>query len=151
MSVSTHTCSKTFADETWQLDRFPTNEEKSKLGWQVDASDLEGALPIRATSEKEGDFGVSWLEDPPSSDESARQSKEVRDPELPAAAHLHSCDYCPWGYFGNESSEVDLYTFAALHIEIPKFGQGIRAAAKPSKGTNLKLKQSKRNGNAIQE
>jgi len=40
-----------------------------------------------------------------------RQSKEDRDPELPAAARLHSCDYCPWGYFGNESSEVDLYTF----------------------------------------
>jgi hypothetical protein len=96
----------------------------------VDESDLEDALPIRASSEKEGNFGIAWLEPPPSSDESTWQSNEGRDPELPAAAHFHSCDYCPWGYFGNESSEVDLYTFGALHIEIPKFGQGIRAAVK---------------------
>ena len=74
------------ADETWQLDRFPTTKEKSKLGWQVDSSDLEKALPIRASSEKEGDFGVTWLEAPPSSDRSTWQSKEDRDPELPAAA-----------------------------------------------------------------
>src|SRR5205807_5461165 len=46
------------ADETWQLDRFPTSKEKSKLGWQVDSSKLEKALPIRASSEKEGNFGV---------------------------------------------------------------------------------------------
>jgi hypothetical protein len=29
------------------------------------------------------------------------------------------------GYFGNESSEVDLSTFAALHIEIPKSGVAV--------------------------
>lgn len=139
------------ADETWQLDRFPTSKEKSKLGRQVDSSALEKALPIHASSEKEGDFGVTWLEPPPSSDGSAWQSKEDRDPELPAAAHLHSCDYCPWGYFGNESSEVDLYTFAALHIEIPKFGQGLRAATKPSTGSVVKRKHSARKGNATQE
>ena len=117
----------------------------------MDSSDLEEALPIRASSEKEGDFGVTWLEPPPSSDESTWQSKEDRDPELPAAAHLHSCDYCPWGYFGNESSEVDLYTFAALHIEIPKFGQGLRAATKPSTSYILKRKRSTRKGNVKQE
>jgi hypothetical protein len=120
------------ADETWQLDRFPTANEKKKLRWQMDSSDLEKALPIRAGSESDGDFGVTWLESPPSSDRSTWQSKEDHDPELPAATKLHSCDYCPWGYFGNESSEVDFYTFAALHIEIPKLGQGVRAALKPS-------------------
>ena len=80
---------ETCADETWQLDRFPTSKEKSKLGRQMDSSALEEALPIRATSEKEGDFGVTWLEPHPSSDESTWQSKEGRDPELPAAALLH--------------------------------------------------------------
>ena len=77
--------------------------------------------------------------------------KRTRDPELPAAALLHSCDYCPWGYFGNESSEVDLYTYAALHIEIPKFGQGPRAASKPSTRTKVKRQRSIRKGNAKQE
>jgi hypothetical protein len=139
------------ADETWQLDRFPTSKEKSKLGWQVESSDLEEALPIRASSEEADDFGVTWLERPPSSDESTWQSKEGRDPELPAAAHLHSCDYCPWGYFGNESSEVDLYIFAALHIEIPKFGHGLRAATKLSTRAMVKRKRSTRKGNAKQE
>ncbi len=76
------------ADETWQLNRFPTSKEKSKLGRQVDSSDLERALPIRASSESDGDFGVTWLDPPPSSDELRWQSQEARDPELPAAAHL---------------------------------------------------------------
>jgi hypothetical protein len=139
------------ADETWQLDRFPTNNEKSKLGWQVDSSVLESALPIRAGSEKEGDFGVIWLEPHPSSDELTWQSTEDRDPELPVAARLHTCDYCPWGYFGNESSEVDLYTFAALHIEIPKIGHGLRAATNPSTDARVKRKRSTRKGAAKRE
>jgi hypothetical protein len=132
------------ADEIWQLDRFPTSKEKSKLGRQVESSDLEKALPIRASSESNGDFGVTWLEPPPSSGEFEWKSQETRDPELPASALLHSCDYCPWGNFGNESSEVDLYTFAALHIEIPKFGQGLRAATSPSTKTSSKPKRSTR-------
>lgn len=118
------------ADETWQLEHFPTRQEKSRLAEQMDETALREALPIRASSESAGDFGVTWLEPPPSSG-SASPSDPHRDPELPAAAHLHSCDYCPWGYFGNESSEVDLYTFAALHFEIPPFGRGPRAADNP--------------------
>ena len=136
------------ADEIWQLDRFPTSKEKSKLGHHVESSDLEAALPIRASSEQEGDFGVTWLEPPPSSNASSARSRENRDPELPAAEHFHSCDYCPWGNFGNESSEVDLYTFAALHIEIPKFGQGVRASAKRSTTKILKGKRATRKGKA---
>jgi hypothetical protein len=138
------------ADETWQLKHFPTSQEQSKLAWQMDESDLEEALPIRASSENEGDFGVTWLEPAPST-QSTWQSDEHRDPELPAAAHLHSCDYCPWGYFGNESSEVDLYTFAALHFEIPKFGQGPRAANTPPTRTIAKRRRSTRKGDATQE
>jgi hypothetical protein len=136
------------ADETWQLERFPTPKEKSTLGWQVDSSDLERNLPIRAGSETAGDFGVTWLEPPPSSDETTWHSREDRDPDLPAASHLHSCDYCPWGYFGNESSEVDLYTFAALHMEIPKIGGGVRAATKPLTGKRVKRERAIRKGKA---
>jgi hypothetical protein len=114
----------------------------------MDSSRLEKALPIRAGSEEQGDFGVTWLEPAPSSDKSTWQSQEELDPELPAAAHLHSCDYCPWGYFGNESSEVDLYTFAALHIEIPKYCQGPRAATQLSTRKMVKPGRSKRKGKA---
>ena len=138
------------ADETWQLDRFPTPEEKSKLGRQMESSDLEENLPIRASSEKEGDFGVTWLEPPPSSDKTTWQSRTARSGTAGGGV-LHSCDYCPWGYFGNESSEVDLYTYAALHIEIPEFGQGLRAASKSATRTKMKRARSIRKGNAKQE
>jgi hypothetical protein len=79
------------------------------------------------------------------------QSRAARDPELPAAALLHSCDYCPWGYFGNESSEVDLYTYAAFHIEIPTFDKGPRAASRLSTPTMVKRARSIRKGSAKQE
>jgi hypothetical protein len=48
------------ADESWQLERFPTSLEKAQLTEQMDSAGLEKALPIRASSEKEGDFGVTW-------------------------------------------------------------------------------------------
>src|SRR5207248_428303 len=63
------------ADETWQLDRFPTRTETGRLGSQVDSTALEDALPIRASSEQAGDFGVTWVEPPPSSGESSSRSK----------------------------------------------------------------------------
>ena len=113
-------------------------------------TDLENTLPIRASSEKEGDFGVTWLEPPPSSDETSRRSEEDDDSELPAAAHLHSCEYCPWGYFGNEASDIDLYTYAALHIEIPPFGKGLRVANKPLKRARVKRERSTRKRRANQ-
>lgn len=133
------------ADQTWQLERFPTAKEKSYLGWQMEESDLEAALPILASStDEDDDFGVTWLESPPSSANTSRQSAETRDPERPAAALLHSCDYCPWGYFGNESSESDFYTFAALHVEIPKFGKAPRTTAKSAPRSAVKRGRSPR-------
>ena len=132
------------ADETWQLDRFPTRNEQARLGAQVDSTDLENTLPIRASSEQEGDFGVTWLEPPPSSDQTSWRSEKDDDSELPGAAHLHSCEYCPWGYFGNEGSEIDLYTYAALHLKIPPFGKGLRVAKKPLKRARVKRERSTR-------
>jgi hypothetical protein len=138
------------ADETWQLARFPTRNEQARLGSQMDSTDLENALPIRASSEQEGDFGVTWLEPPPSSDETSWRSEKNDDSELPAAAHLHSCEYCPWGYFGNEAADIDLYTYAALHIKIPPFGKGLRVANKPLKRARGRREQSTRMGRADQ-
>jgi hypothetical protein len=132
------------ADETWQLDRFPTRDEQARLGSQMDSSDLENILPIRASSEQEGDFGVTWLEPPPTSDDTSWRSEPGEDSGLPAAVHLHSCEYSPWGYFGNEGSEIDLYTYAALHVEIPPSGGGLRAAIKPLKRKPVKRKRSTR-------
>jgi hypothetical protein len=132
------------ADETWQLERFPTRNEQARLGRQMASADLENILPIRASSEQEGDFGVTWVESPPTSDDASGRSESEDDSGLPVAAHLHSCEYCPWGYFGNEASEVDLYTYAALHIKIPPYGRGLRVANKPLKRTQVKRERSTR-------
>lgn len=132
------------AEETWQLERFPTSKEKSRLPWRMAPDDLEEALPIGASSEDEGDFGVTWLDEPPTSDETIGQSAENRDPQLPAAALLHSCEYSATGYFGNEGGEVDLYVYAALHIRIPKIGHGIRRAPKKPAATAAKQRLSSR-------
>ena len=127
--------------ETWQLDHFPTSKEESKMRSQMDLSDLQNALPIHGeSSEKEGDFGVTWLEDPPSASRTNRlqnpnsESSSVR----PAAGHLHSCEYCEWGYFGNEASFVEFYVYAALHVCIPKVGVGPRAKTRPPKPVRAK-------------
>jgi len=122
-------------DETWQLDRFPTQKETSRMKRQMDLSDLESALPIHGESSEKGeDFGVTWLEPPPSSRGGGvlHDSNSGSSSELPAAERLHSCEYCEWGYFGNEASDVDFYIYAALHIQIPKPGKGPRANVQPS-------------------
>jgi hypothetical protein len=139
------------ADETWQLDRFPTRQEQARLGRQMDSDDLKRILPIRASSEDEDDFGVTWLEPPPTTDKTTWRSEKEADAELAAAAHLHSCEYCPWGYFGNEASEIDLYTYAALHIKIPPSGKGPRRANKPLKRAPAKRERSTRKRRPSQE
>jgi hypothetical protein len=139
------------ADETWQLNRFPTRQEQVRLGSQMDSTGLENTLPIRASSEQEGGFGVTWLEPPPSSDEFSWRSDNGNDSELPAAALLHSCEYCPWGYFGNEGSEIDLYTYAALHIKIPPFGKGLRVANKLLKRVPVRRTRSTRKHKASED
>ena len=108
---------------------------------QMELSDLESALPVRGeSSEKVGDFGVTWLEPPPStgSGERVRETDAESSSDLPAAARLHSCEYCEWGYFGNEASDVDFYIYAALHVRIPKLGEGPRSNTRPQRRTTKK-------------
>ena len=132
---------ETCIDDTWQLDRFPTSKEKSRMKRRMELSDLESALPVRGeSSEKVGDFGITWLETPPStrSGEKLGDTDSESSSDLPAAARLHSCEYCEWGYFGNEASDVDFYIYAALHVRIPKLGEGPRSDTRPQRRTTKK-------------
>jgi hypothetical protein len=124
---------ETCADETWQLGHFPTLREQQALEEQMDSTDLEEALDIRGSSEIEGDFGLIWVDPPPHFNgqptmypDVAAGSSPPQDPELPALAYLHTCEYSATGYFGNEGSDIDLYIYGALHVVIPPYGEGSR-------------------------
>jgi hypothetical protein len=129
---------ETCADETWQLEHFPTPREQAALSYQMDPTDLENALAIRASSEEAGDFDVVWVDPAPHFNWAPTKYQGVgkglahaADPDLPALAHLHSCEYSATGYFGNEGSDIDLYVYAALHVAIPPYGEGARAVTRP--------------------
>ncbi len=133
---------ETCADEAWQLDHFPTPREQAALGDQMDPTDLDNALAIRASSEETGDFGVVWVDPPPHFNAQPTMYSGIAegrahkpDPDLPALAHLHACEYSVTGYFGNEGSDLDLYVYGALHVAIPPYGEGARAVtrAEPSR------------------
>ena len=115
------------------LERFPTPGEQAALGEQMDPTDLEEALDIRGSSEEAGDFGLTWVDPPPHFNGqptmypgAAAGMAHTQDPDLPALAHLHECEYSATGYFGNEGSDVDFYVYGALHGEIPPYGAGAR-------------------------
>jgi hypothetical protein len=124
---------ETCADGTWQLDHFPTAREQAALGEQMNPTDLEDALSVRASSDDAGDFDVVWVDPPPHFNGQPTMYPEIAEgraskvgPDLPALTHLHGCEYSATGYFGNEGSPVDLYIYAALHIAIPPYGEGAR-------------------------
>ena len=126
---------ETCADETWQLEHFPTPREIAALGDRMDSTDLENALAIRASSENAGDFEAVWVDPPPHFNAQPTMCLDIgkvrahaADPDLPALRRLHACEYSTTGYFGNEGSEVDLYVYGALHVAIPPYGEGARAA-----------------------
>jgi hypothetical protein len=127
---------ETCVDETWHLDHFPTPHEQAALGDQMGPTDIENALAVRNSAEEAGDLGVIWVDPPPHFNGAptmypgtAEGQAPAADPELPALAHLHSCEYSATGYFGNEGSDIDLYVYGALHVAIPPYGEGVRAAA----------------------
>ena len=133
---------ETCADETWQLDHFPTPRERAALDDRMDPWDLEEALPIRASSDDAGDFDVVWVDPPPHFNgqptmyPGANEGRaQAVDPDLPALSHLHACEYSATGYFGNEGSDIDLYIYCALHVAIPPYGEGARAVT----GTKLSI------------
>lgn len=126
------------ADETWQLEHFPTPREEAALSYRMDPWGLENALAIRASSEEAGDFAVVWVDPAPHFNWAPTMYPGIgkglahkADPDLPALAHLHSCEYSATGYFGNEGGDIDLYVYAALHAAIPPYGEGARAVTRP--------------------
>jgi hypothetical protein len=146
---------ETCADETWQLEHFPTPREQAALGDQMDPTDLENALAVRASSEDAGDFDVVWVDPPPHFNaqptmypEIAEGRAHAADPDLPALMHLHACEYSATGYFGNEGSDIDLYVYGALHAAIPPYGKGARAVTKtePSRVSSSVPRRRKRYG-----
>lgn len=146
---------ETCADETWQLDHFPTPREKAALGYQMDRADFKNALAVRARSEDAGAFDVVWVDPPPHFSgqptmypEIGQGRPPVKDPDLPALMHLHACEYSATGYFGNEGSEIDLYVYGALHVAIPPYAQGGRAVTEtqPSRGSSSVPRRRKSRG-----
>ena len=146
---------ETCADGTWQLEHFPTPREQAALGDQMDPTDLENALAVRASSEDAGDFDVVWVDPPPHFNaqptmypEIAEGRPHTADPDLPALVHLHACEYSATGYFGNEGSDIDLYVYGALHVAIPPYGKGARGVAKPrpSRVSSSVTRRPKRHG-----
>jgi hypothetical protein len=141
---------ETCADQTWQLGRFPSTPEQRALDDRLGPYELEEALDIQSDSEYPGDFGLIWVEPPPHFNgqptmyPGASQGRpSPPDPELPAIAHLHECEYSATGYFGNEGSETDFYTYGALHVEIPPYGQAPRekSASPSTRGTTSAPRQ----------
>jgi hypothetical protein len=78
-----------------------------------------------------------WVDPPPHFNGQPTMYPEVAEgrvhavaPDLPALIHLHACEYSATGYFGNEGSDIDLYIYCALHVAIPRYGEGARAVAR---------------------
>jgi hypothetical protein len=137
-------------DETWRLDHFPTPREQAALGDQMVPEDIGIALAVRDNAEDAEALGVIWVDPPPHFNGAPTMypgGASARDPDLPAIAHLHSCEYSATGYFGNEGSDIDLYVYGAIHVEIPPYGEGARAVKKlkPSGGApSVSVKRRKR-------
>jgi len=80
--------------------------------------------------------------------EIAEGRAHVADRDLPALRHLHACEYSATGYFGNEGSDTDLYIYCALHVAIPRYGEGSRAVTKtkPLAGSSSARRGGKKRG-----
>jgi len=118
------------AEQTWQLERFPTARERSHLKRRLDPDKLEKILPIHAAEDSPKDFDVRWVVPPPQfnfADQKPQamsaQQTENPTPDRPAIQHFHGCEYSATGYFGNEGGDTDFYVYAALHIEWPRWAE----------------------------
>jgi len=138
-------------DETWQLEHFPTPREQAALDYQMTPWDIENALAVRDSAEGAEDLGVIWIDPPPHFNFAPTMYPRIdeglapaTDPDLPAIAHLHSCEYSATGYFGNEGSDIDLYVYGALHVEVPPYGEGTRAVKKPKPSSGAPSVSGKR-------
>jgi hypothetical protein len=79
------------------------------------------------------DFVVTWIEPPFYSDKLTWQSKDKGDPDLPATAQLYTSVKCAWELLATRVPKLISIPMRGLHIEISKFGQGLRAPAIPNR------------------
>lgn len=133
------------ADQTWQLERFPTKDEIFGLGGRVAAWDLEEKLPL-SENEGQGDPKLIWVYSPPLFNESHQLYKEGQHggpifEDVPALEYLYECEYSNTGYFGNEGGPVDFYLYAALHVTVPRSEH--RSAKQLSASKKSKKKRAK--------
>jgi hypothetical protein len=124
---------ETCADQTWELEHFPTKSNLAGLSDRMEETDLEDTLPIASEAVNSDDLGIVWVVPPPGfnsppffygRDEDGRERPE--NPDLPAVEYIHGCEYSSTGYFGNEAGDVDFYVYAALLVAIPLLGEGAR-------------------------
>lgn len=128
------------ADETWQLKRFPSEEEHAQLAEPLDPWALEEALPVAAQADAVEDFGVTWVIPPPVFNGAVQPRTVEGDAdtphsEEPVLEHFHTGEYSPTGYFGNEGGESDFYLYAALQVTFPPLGSGPRQVT-PARSTS---------------
>ena len=127
------------ADETWQLKRFPTEEEQELLDERLlDPWLLEKALPIAAHEDAPRGFGVTWVISPPEFNGPVKPRTVEGDADSPSSEEpvvqlFHSGAYSATGYFGNEGGETDFYLYAALHVVIPPLGKGPRQVTRAAR------------------
>lgn len=131
---------ETCADQTWVMQRFPTEDERRGLGPRMDYLDIGDVLPVSGEAMDAEDSRATWVIRPPAFNSppffygsDADGKRLPLDPDLPALEYLHACEYSATGYFGNEASDTEFYVYAALHAAIPPFGEGPRASAPPPK------------------
>jgi hypothetical protein len=111
------------ADERWELERFPTSAETSRLPWRLDPYQLDDILPVRHRFGWDKDTAL-WVIPPPrfNSFPQARMRDEhgnkIDIPDTPAFEEIHACEYSSTGYFGNEAGDSRFYVYAALQIEV---------------------------------
>lgn len=141
---------ETCADQTWELEHFPTEKGRAGLGDRMEESDLEDTLPLASEAKDPGDFGIAWVVPPPGfnrvplvygRDDDGRERPE--NPDLPALEYLHGCEYSPTGYFGNEAGDVDFYVYAALLVTIPPLAEGARGEAAEAEVKTRGVKQAR--------
>ncbi len=149
---------ETCADETWKLKHFPAKGTHKKLGDQLAPRDLKRAMPyVSELDDDDDDFvkqpDVTWVEPPPKFNcapvkpvPMSETDTENPDPAWPAIRFFHACEYSSTGYFGNEGSDTEFYVYAALHIFVPPYGEGVRTGTKPSNTRNVRSSPTRRMG-----
>lgn len=146
---------ETCADQTWELERFPTDRERDGLRDRMDFYDIEHSLPVAGEATYVDDLPVTWVIRPPVFNEVphfyGHDGGEPRPPnaEIPALEYVHACEYSATGYFGNEASDTEFYVYAALQVTIPPFGERAHIAgttASETKAASAKKPAAKRRG-----